>query len=476
MGKLIFDKEKGRALGHRPENYWFDTDEDQIEVRPMLQESLTVDIAIMGAGFTGLWTAYYLLRQNPSLHIAILEKNVVGFGASGRNGGACMPVFPVSPAVTIERYGKETAQNLLASMFETVTEIEQVIKEENIDADWKRGGSIQVALGEYGLPSLENQLKIYRSLGFEHHFRCLNKEKVDERVAINGVKAGLFTKYSAVLHPGKLVRQLAKVLEQRGVKIYEQTEVLDYKLGNANNHPRLMTRNGVVTARHSCVLAGEAYTSRFNNLHRNILPTYSLITITEPLSKEQWSTIGWEQREIINSTRLSVDYLQRTKDGRILFGGRGRPYPFASKIKDSYDVHRKTHNRLQQRLIQWFPSLSGIKFTHSWGGPLGITRDWTPNIVYDKQTRIASAWGYVGVGVSVANLAGRILSDLMTEKTSTITNLPMTQHISKRWEIEPFRWIGARYVQYGLERLDKKAEMTDNAPKGRTLAERLSHH
>ena len=201
-----------------------------------------------------------------------------------------------------------------------------------------------------------------------------------------------------------------------------------------------------------------------------------LNTLTEPLSKEQWSSIGWENRETVKSTRYSINYLQKTIDGRILFGGRGQPNRYASKIKDSFDKHKPTHEALQKMLIQWFPALKDANFTHSWGGPVGITRDWAPNIFYDRETGIASARGYVGQGVSTTNLAGRILSDLIVGKESKLTKMPMVQHKSRKWEIEPFRWIGARYVQLGLERVDRKSEKSGNPPKGKTLAERISRH
>lgn len=457
-------------------SYWLESSGENLEPRAMLEESKTVDIAIMGAGFSGLWTAYYLLLQNPSLNIVILEKEIAGYGASGRNGGFCSPHFPVSPAVAIEKYGKETARKLQLAMFESVSEIGRVIQKEGIDADWVQNGSLRVALGDYGLPNLENGMKTYKSLGLENQFEILNKDQTNKRVRIHNAKASLLTKSAAALNPGKLVRQLANLLEQRGVKIYEQTEVLDFKEGDSKNAPKLITSTGVVTAKYACVLAGEAYMSQIAKFRRKIIPTYSLITLTEPLTEEQWASIGWEGRETVGSTRYSINYLQRTIDGRILFGGRGQPYRYASKIKESYDIHKPTHDTLKRMLLQWFPTTKGIQFTHSWGGPVGINRDWTPNFIYDKQTRIASATGFVGQGVSTTNLAGRILSDLILEQKSEITELPMVQHASRKWEVEPFRWLGAHFVQYGLERVDKKAESSGIPPKGTSLAERLGRH
>lgn len=415
-------------------------------------------------------------KENPNLDIVIIEKEFAGYGASGRNGGWCSPTIAITPNKAIENYGIEIARNLQLTMFDTVKEVEKIIKEENLDVDWVVGGSLILALGTQGLPMLENQMSIYKKLNIEDKYELLNEEETQKRVNVNKAIAGLLTKYSAALNPAKLVRQLANILENKGVKIFEQTEVIDVIDGDTNNPSKLITKYGTVTSRFATVLAGEAYMSQISKYHRELIPVYSLITLTEPLTEEQWKDIGWNNRETIGSTRYSINYLQKTADGRILFGGRGQPYRFGSKIKSSYDFHKSTHETLQNMLRKWFPTLSDIKFTHSWGGPLGMTRDWTPNFIYNPITKIASAWGYVGQGVSTTNLAGRILTDLMFEKKTDITELPMVQYKSKKWEIEPIRWLGARFVQYGLERVDRKAERTGIPPTGTTLSEKLSKH
>lgn len=457
-------------------SFWLEDSEDII-IRPKLTESIDVDIAILGAGFTGLWTAYYLIKQDPTLKIAILEKAVTGFGASGRNGGWCSPKFSVTPKVALERFGKNTAKDLHHTMIDTVYEIERVIEEEKMNVDWNNSGSIKVAMGEHLAPNLEDEMEVYNSLGLADNFKLLNKSEIDKRVKINGVHSGILTQPSAVVHPGKLVRQLAQIVEEYGVKIYEQTYVQQIEEGSTTTSPKLITAHGNVTAKQAVVIAGEAYLSRMKGFRGRLIPMYTSIVLTEPLSEEQWEEIGWDGRETVGSNNLSVDYLQRTIDGRILFGlGNSGPYRFASQIKDQFDTFAPSIKLQTERALSWFPSLKRDQITHAWGGPIGVTRDWTPNFRYNNVSRVAHAWGYGGQGVSTANLAGRILTQLIFEKESEITNLPMVHHTSRRWEPEPFRWIGAKYIKAKMNKLDRKSLESGIAPTGKSIAERLIRH
>jgi glycine/D-amino acid oxidase-like deaminating enzyme len=224
------------------------------------------------------------------------------------------------------------------------------------------------------------------------------------------------------------------------------------------------------------VLAGEAWLTQLPALHRQLIPLYSLIVLTEPLTGAQWAEIGWERREVVASTRLSIDYLSRTEDGRILFGGRGAPYRLGSPIKPEYDRHGPTHERLRGFVRSWFPVLRDVRFTHAWGGPLGMARDWHPTVGYEPATGIATARGYVGHGVAATNLSGRILADLLTGTTSPLTALPIVNHRSRDWEVEPFRYLGVRYAQWALGRLDDRIARSGRPPAGRSLAERLAAH
>ncbi|ETI69030.1 NAD(P)/FAD-dependent oxidoreductase [Neobacillus vireti] len=473
----MVDDSSGLVKYYASRSFWLESSDDDLSPRPSLNEEITADIAILGAGFTGLWTGYYLLLQDPSLKIVIIEKHITGFGASGRNAGWCSPKFSLTPEVAIERYGEVAARELLLTMYASVNEMERVIQEEKMKVDWKKSGFMKVSMGEHLLFQFENEMKTFQKLGLEEYYQLLNRGETKDRINANGLKGSILTKVSAVLHPAKLARQLARILEERGVKIYEQTEVVDFKEGHSSNPPKLMTRSGTVTANLAVVIAGEAYLSQMTLFRRHIIPMYSSMVVTEPLSEAQWSSIGWENREAVGSNTLGQDYLQRTANGRILFGlGNAGRYRYASKIKDSFDTHDSVIDWLKQRVIKWFPSVSVNQFTHAWGGPIGVTSDWTPNIQFNQQTRVAKIFGYFGQGVSTANLAGRILTDLIFEKKSSLTNLPMVQHSSAKWVPEPLRWAGARYVQSEIGRLDKRSELYGIAPKGNTLAERMIRH
>jgi glycine/D-amino acid oxidase-like deaminating enzyme len=223
-------------------------------------------------------------------------------------------------------------------------------------------------------------------------------------------------------------------------------------------------------------LCAEAYLSQLSGVGRQIIPVYSLITLTEPLSSSEWEAIGWAGRECIDSCRYTVDYLSKTVDGRILFGGRGAPYHFRSAIRDSFDRHRETHQMLMDNVRTWFPVLKDVRFTHTWGGPLGWPRDFMPTFSFDPRTNMATSRGYTGNGVATANLGGRTIAELMLGIESPRTSLPPVGHRSPNWEPEPFRFAGIRYVQRAYWQIDQKAERTGKPPTGKSLAERLTRH
>ncbi len=453
-------------------SYWLESCGDDLTPRPPLSESIDIDVAILGAGFSGLWTAWYLKERDPSLVVAIVEREIAGFGASGRNGAWCTSEFPTGPEALAKTYGEQTARATVMAMRDTVHEIKSVIDAEGIDCDWQNGGQLIIARGNHQRDAVDHEFTAMTRLGLADGLELLDERSARDRVNITDLKSALFSPHTAVIHPGKLVRQLARSVEKRGVTIYEQTAVTKVHPGA---YPTLETATGNIRAK-AIVLCGEAYLSELDGYDRSVMPVYSLITLTEPLSEADWDEIGWRQRECIASCRYTVDYLSRTADGRILFGGRGAPYRFGSKISPEMDKHPGTHQMLQDNVRSWFPRLNQVKFTHTWGGPLGWSRDFLPTVSFDSANGIGMAHGYTGNGVSTTNLAGRTLADMVTGRQSKLLELPHANHKTRLWEPEPFRFLGVRFMQREFMRIDRKAEQTGIAPSGKSLAERLTAH
>lgn len=453
-------------------SYWLETCGDDLTPRPPLDGSRDVDIAILGAGYSGLWTAYYLLQRHPSLKIAIVEREIAGFGASGRNGSWCTAHFPTSYGAIAEHHGTDSARALYRAMAAAVDEVARVSAEEKFDIQFVKGGGMTVARGPHQLPSVKDTHAEFERLGLGDRVELLDKAQTDARVRIADARGSVFYKDAASIHPGRLVRGLARAVERRGATIYEHTEVTDFSAGSS---PVLHTARGDLRAK-TVVLCGEAYLTRLWKIGRQLIPVYSLMTLTEPLSDSDWAEIGWKHRECIDSGRLTIEYISKTADGRILFGGRGAPYRFGSHIADEYDRHEPTIQMFRENVRKWFPRLQDAKFSHAWGGPLGISRDFMPTMTFDPAKNVASARGYVGNGVATTNLAGRVLADLITGVKSEITTLPCVDHRSPNWELEPFRYLGVHFIQRAFSNLDEKAERTGVPPSGRSLAERLTRH
>lgn len=457
---------------HGAQSYWLES-AGSLAPRAPLRKSTRADVAILGAGLTGLWTAYELLRREPSMRVVVLEREIAGFGASGRNGGWCSSELNATMRLMRERFGAERAVAVQREMYDTVDEVGRVCAAEGIDADYHKGGMLLVARGPQQVPALDRAEADHREVGLEDHYTRLDADQLARRVTVAGAVQALFSPHCAVIHPGRLVRGLARAVEKRGGVIHEQTDVSGYDTERGG--PRLRTAHGDVLA-DTIVLAGEAYLTQLRRLRRRLLPVYSLIVMTEPLPQSAWEEIGWTGRECMASMRLTVDYLSRTSDGRILFGGRGAPYNYASGINSATEHHRHTHDALRRMLAEWFPAAARAQVTHAWGGVLGVPRDVIPSFTYDRARGVAMAAGYAGHGVATTNLAGRTLADLITGQDTERTHLPLVNHHSPAWEPEPLRWLGVRAVQVGLARVDARAERTGEAPTGRTLAERLARH
>jgi glycine/D-amino acid oxidase-like deaminating enzyme len=392
-------------------------------------------VAIVGAGFTGLWTAHYLAEADPTLRIAVLEAETAGFGASGRNGGWCSALFPSSAEklAALPGSSSEGARALLGAMRDSVDEVGAVATAAGIDAQYAKGGTIVVARSRPQLERARESVEYNRLWGGADDL--LSAEEARRRLNGRDVIGASYSPDCAAIHPGRLVRGLADLVESRGVSIYEGTRATEIT-------PRAVhTEAGVVRA-DVVVRATEGYTPSLKGMRRDVAPVYSLVVATEPLNHGQWDEVGLAERETFSDHRNLIVYGQRTADGRLVFGGRGAPYHFGSRIRPEFDRDEATFARLRRTLVELFPQLHAVSFTHAWGGPLGVPRDWCASVGLDRETGIAWAGGYVGDGVSTTNLAGRTLRDLILGHDTGLTRLPWVNHRSRSWEPEPLRWLG----------------------------------
>jgi glycine/D-amino acid oxidase-like deaminating enzyme len=424
------------ANTYRQLSFWHDTVPGLLEPSASLNADAEADVAIVGAGLTGLWTAYYLTKIAPGLQVAICEREIAGYGASGRNGGWCSALFPASLAKLDRIAGRDQAIAMYRAMQQTVNEVGSVTIVENIDCHWAKGGTVRFARSPAQLRRAREEIDEARLYGFdETDLRLLSAEEALDLGAPTNVLGALYTPHCAAIHPARLARSLASLVAERGVEIYEKTPVLRIEPG------QLITARGTVKARY-VIRATEGYTPGLPGLERAIVPVYSLVIATEPLSAEAWDQIGLETRPTFSDLRHLIIYGQKTADGRLVFGGRGAPYHFGSAVQPSFDRVPAVFTALRGVLLELFPVLSDVAITHAWGGPIGIARDWCASVGLDRSTGIGWAGGYVGDGLSTTNLAGRTLADLIVGKDTEITHLPWVGHHSPQWEPEPLRWLG----------------------------------
>lgn len=427
-----------------------------------------VDVAIVGGGFTGLWTAYYLLRERPDLEVLVLEAEHTGFGASGRNGGWVSALWPVAPDTMAAANGRPAALAQLAALRETVDEVGRVDADEGFDSGYTKGGALMVAR----TPAQETRARASAAseATWDTGTVWLEPAASRERLDVAGTRGATFTPHCARVHPRRLVDGLAGAVRRRGGRIAEGARV-----ARAGDGVVVLPDGRRITARH-VVLATEGWTPRLPGHERSIVPVYSLMVATEPLTQSQWSRVGLDQREVFSDHGPVVIYGQRTDDDRIAFGGRGAPYHFGSAIRPEFDHDERVFAALQDTLAGLLPQLDGVRFTHTWGGPLGIARDWHPAVTYDASTRTGRAGGYVGDGVAASNLAGRTLADLVLGRHTAITDLPWVGHRSPRWEREPLRWLG---VNAGLQLAglaEREEARTARPSRLGSLLDRLTGH
>jgi glycine/D-amino acid oxidase-like deaminating enzyme len=456
----------GSPSAYRRASFWFDdlvvSGRDPLVPRPALDRDARFDVCIVGGGLTALWTAYALTELDPALRIAVLEREIVGFGASGRNGGWCSALFPRSAGSLERDHGFDAAVAMRRAMIQTVDEVGRVASAEGIACDFERGGTVVFARNEVQRVAAVADVEEARRFGVDEAV-YLDQPTTGSRFGVNGLDGdapgALFDPACARVHPAKLVRGLAGVVESRGVSLFERTEVVDWAAGRVRFRSLHDGTEGVVDARH-VLIALEGYGSQLPRVRRRIMPLYSLMIATEPLPDEVWDEIGIEHGQTFSDYRHLLVYGQRTADNRFAFGGRGARYHWGNAIDASFERVDSVFEHLRRTLGELFPAAATAAVTHRWGGPLGVARDWHPTASYNPKTGVGIAGGYVGDGLSTTNLAGRTLADLVTGRRTELTRLPWANHRSPLWEPEPFRFAGANLGILGMQFADAEERVT----------------
>ncbi len=440
-------------------SFWY-ADSGRPAYRPPLSGDLEADVCIVGAGLTGLWTAYYLKRARPDLHVVVLEREFAGFGASGRNGGWLSAELATDP----HRYGHGAAggEQLRRAMRDAVAEVISVAQAENIDADIVSGGLLYVARSPAQLARLRDAYQQRRDAQPADGLSWLTEDQLSRRVGVAGALGATYTPHAARVQPAKLVRGLAAAVERLGVPIYEQTRVREIAPGSAR------TDRGTVRAPYvlRCL---EGFTASIRGQRRNWLPMNSSMIVTEPLSDAVWRQIGWAGSEVLGDAAHAYMYAQRTADGRIALGGRGIPYRYGSRTDPAGATQRRTVDALTALLYEMFPAAAGTPIVHAWCGVLGVPRDWCASVALDPVTGLGHAGGYVGSGLTTTNLAARTLADLTLGDDTELTRLPWVGHRVRRWEPEPLRWLGV-HAMYTLYRAADRREQASQQPTTSILA------
>ncbi len=429
-------------------SFWY-ADIGMPERRSPLHGDTKADVAIIGAGYTGLWAAYYLKKAQPALDVLVIEKDFAGFGASGRNGGRLMGTLSWNH----DRYAAQTSRaavlDMVAALETTVDEVIRVAAIEGIDADILRTDELCVATHPAHMQRLRTTLAKYQHWGAGPRAREIGAAESLARLNIPGTLGALEISGMARIQPAKLVRGLAAAVERLGVRIVEGTAVTEYAKG------LVTTTRGLVKAP-IILRATEGFTAGIKGHKRAWLPLNSAQIATPPLPPEVWDKIGWQGHELFHDFYNAYCYCQRTREGRITVGASGVPYLYGSAMDRNGAPDAETIRRLTAILHRYFPAAIPFGVDHAWCGVLGVPRDWCATVGLDPATGLGWAGGYVGVGVSTANLAGQTLADLTQlhlglGRDTALTRLPWVNRRVRLWEPEPLRWLGVHgmYRLYG---------------------------
>lgn len=418
-----------------PLSLWLETFGDY-EAQPELQDHISVDVAIIGGGFTGVATAHELKKADPNLTVALLEAKTVGYGASGRNGSFAMTVVGLGFGVTAMLRGKDYVQRAHRYMMQAVDGLEELIKTENLDCDMIRPGFLRAATTQGYIKRIQHDVKLMNELGFDDIY-WISRDEVRQKVNSKAYLGAMFEPRLLLINPAKLVRAERDLALRRGVQVYENTPVVTI---TATPKFTITTPRGSITAQ-KVVFATNGYSHLFPQLKRKQIPAFTYMIATEPLSESQLAEIGWQGHEGVEDGRNLIHYYRLTPDNRIVLGGGPVGLTWSNSLYGDSDESAWRH--LEEHLVWLFPSLKNTKITHRWGGPFSVTVNLSPALGYIGDKRAVYSVGCIGHGVSMSHRNGQALTDLILERESELLACPFINPTVIPWPPEPLRMLTA---------------------------------
>ncbi|MCX6440593.1 MAG: FAD-dependent oxidoreductase [Actinobacteria bacterium] len=434
----------------QPALYWLDEDPLEPLPHPTLIGDVTTDLCIVGAGYTGLWTALLAKEQNPEREVILVEQRETGAGASGRNGGFCSYSLTHGFMNGYSRFKDE--MSIIERMGrENLDGIEATIKKYGIECDFEWNGELRVAIEEWQMAGMVEEAELRNSFG--DNVELLTKDEVQARIKSPLYKGALWDPDgTALVDPARLVWGLERACISLGVRIFENTHV--EWLERTNNGMIVHTPYGSVYAQ-KVALATNVFKSLVRSAHKYVVPVYDFQLVTEPLTPAQLESIGWNEREGLSDAGNQFHYYRMTKDNEILWGGYDAIYNFRGKVRQEYESDAETYAHLAQAFLETFPQLKGIKFTHGWGGAIDTCSRFSPFWGKAFGGRVAYVMGYTGLGVGSTRFGAQVMLDLLDNVDNERTRLEMVRKKPFPFPPEPFRFIFIRLTQWSINRADE---------------------
>ena len=443
------------VLGHladlQPLLYWLDADPLEPEFHSALIGDVETDLCIVGAGYTGLWTALLAKERNPSREVIIIEQRETGAGASGRNGGFCSSSLTHGFVNGYSRF-REEMETIERLGRENLDAIEEAIEKYKIDCDWERTGELRVAVAPWQLDGMKEEAELRNKFG--DHVEFLNQQEIQSRVKSPKYVGALFDHDgTALVDPARLVWGLEKACISLGVTIYENSKVdwLEYSDDKVIVH----SPYGTITAK-KVALATNVFKSLVRSARKYVIPVYDYQLVTEPLNPEQRASIGWADREGLSDAGNQFHYYRLTKEGCILWGGYEAIYNFRGKVRQEYEFSAETYATLAANFLETFPQLAGISFTHGWGGAIDTCTRFAPFWGTAHQGRVAYVLGYTGLGVGATRFGAATMLDLLDGEDTERTRLKMVRRKPLPFPPEPFRYFFILITQWSINRADHR--------------------